>query len=85
MNLGQSLNSRQISDAIGFVDMRSLLKAFAKAIARHIDFSKGLYFTEDLKRLNDMMEAEGFEVSGKLDFSYNFEANMKIDYANMTE
>ena len=45
---------------------------------RHIGFSKGLYFTEDLKKLNELMEAEGFEVSGNLDFSYNLDANMKI-------
>lgn len=45
---------------------------------RHIQFSKGLYFVEDLKKLNELMEAEGFEVSGKLDFTYDLDANMKI-------
>jgi len=72
-----------MSEAIGFIDMRSLTKAFAKAIMRHINHSKGLYFTEDLKRLNQMMEAEGFDVSGKLDFSYQFGANMKVAYDQM--
>ena len=61
------------------------MKSFSKAIMRHVNFSKGLYFTADLKRLNEMMEAEGFEVTNKMDFSYNFEANMKIDYAKLTE
>lgn len=31
------------------------------------------------------MEAEGFEVSGKLDFSYNLDANMKISLQKMNE
>jgi len=66
-------------DAIGYLDLRQILKAFAKAIMKHIDFSKGLYFTEDLKRLNELMEAEGFEASDNLDFSYNLDSNMKID------
>jgi len=52
---------------------------------RHISFSKGLYFTEDLKKLNELMEAEGFETSGKLDFSYNLDSNMKIQLDRMNE
>ncbi len=50
---------------------------------RHISFSKGLYFVDDLKKLNDLMEAEGFEVSGNLDFSYNLDADMKIHLDKM--
>lgn len=79
LNLGQSLDSKKMHDAIGYLDLRQILKAFAKAIMKHIDFSKGLYFTEDLKRLNELMEAEGFEASDNLDFSYNLDSNMKID------
>lgn len=52
---------------------------------RHISFSKGLYFTDDLKKLNELMVAEGFEVSGKLDFSYNLDANMKISLSKMNQ
>jgi len=74
-----------MSDAIAYIDLRQLCKSFAKAIMRHIQFSKGLYFIEDLKKLNELMEAEGFETSGKLDFSYNLEANMKISLEKMNE
>jgi hypothetical protein len=83
VNLGQSLDSKKMSDAIGYIDLWQLCKSFSKAIMRHISFSKGLYFTEDLKKLNELMEAEGFEVSGKLDFSYNLDANMKIHLEKM--
>ena len=31
------------------------------------------------------MEAEGFEVSGKLDFSYDLNANMKIHLDKLNE
>ena len=56
-----------------------MCKGFSKAILRHVDFSKGLYFQEDLKKLNELMEAEGFDGSARLDFSYNLDANMKIN------
>ncbi len=74
-----------MSDAIGYIDLRQLCKSFAKAIMWHISFSKGLYFVEDLKKLNELMEAEGFEVSGKLDFSYDMNANMKIHLDKINE
>ena len=47
--LGQSLDSKKITDAIAYIDLRQLCKAFSKAIMRHIEFSKGLYFVEDIK------------------------------------
>ena len=78
INLGQSLDSKKIHEAIGYIDLRQLCKSFSKAIMRHIEFSKGLYFTDDIKRLNELMEAEGFEASADLEFSYNLDANMKI-------
>lgn len=85
INLGSSLDSKKMSDAIGYLDLRQLCKSFGKAIMRHIDFSKGLYFVDDLKKLNDLMEAEGFDVSGKLDFSYNLDANMQISLNRMNK
>jgi len=79
INLGQSLDSKKMHDAIAYIDLRQLCKGFSKAIMRHVDFSKGLYFQEDLKKLNELMEAEGFDGSARLDFSYNLDANMKIN------
>lgn len=49
--LGQSLDSKQINQAIGSIDMRRLWKWFAKAISKHIEFSEGFLFLEDLKMI----------------------------------
>jgi hypothetical protein len=49
--LGQSLDSKQINQAIGSIDMRRLCKCFAKAICKHIEFSEGFLFLEDLKSI----------------------------------
>lgn len=47
--LGQSLDSKHINQAIGNIDIRRLLKWFSKAICKHIEFSEGFLFLEDLK------------------------------------
>ena len=47
--LGQSLDSKHINQAIGNIDIRRLLKWFSKAIWKHIEFSEGFLFLEDLK------------------------------------
>ena len=47
--LGQSLDSKHINQAIGSIDIRRLLKWFSKAIWKHIEFSEGFLFLEDLK------------------------------------
>lgn len=49
--LGQSLDSKQINQAIGNIDMRRLCKCFAKAICKHISFSEGFLFLDDLKTI----------------------------------
>ena len=72
-----------MTDAIAYIDLWQLIKSFAKAIQKHISYSKGLYFTDDLKRLNDLMEAEGFKTSGNLDFSYALDQQLKIKFDDM--
>lgn len=71
LGLGQSLDSKQVSDALGFIDIRMLLKCFAKAVSRHIDFSKGYLIFEDMKKYSSMKD--------KMKFTYNQNKNMKID------
>ena len=69
-----------MTDAIAYIDLWQLIKSFAKAIQKHITYSKGLYFTDDLKRLNELMEAEGFKTSNDLDFSYALDQKLKIKF-----
>ena len=71
LRIGQSLDSKLISEALGFIDIRMLLKCFAKAVSRHIDFSKGYLFFEDMKKYSTMKD--------KMKFTYNLNKNMKID------
>jgi hypothetical protein len=49
INFGHSLDSKQLADALGYIDLRYLLRLFAKAINKHIEFSKGYLFMDDLK------------------------------------
>lgn len=72
INLGQSLDSKQFTDALGFIDLRLLLKCFAKAISKHVDFSRGYLFLEDMKK-SATLKKDG------LKFTYNLGKNMKID------
>ena len=78
INLGKSLDSKQFTDAIGFIDLRMLLKWFAKAISRHLDFSRGYLFLEDMKK-SATLRKEG------LKFTYNLHKNMKIDMKRLKD
>lgn len=49
INFGHSLDSKQLADALGYIDLRYLLRWFAKAVNKHIEFSKGYLFMDDLK------------------------------------
>ena len=70
LNLGQSLDSKQLTDALGYIDLRLLLRCFAKAVMRHIKYSQGYLFSEDLKMAQSQQE--------ELSFTYGQEQNMKI-------
>ena len=67
-----------LTDALGFVDVRLLLKLFAKAVSKHVDFSRGYLFLEDMKK-SATLRKEG------LKFTYNLNKNMKIDMNRLKE
>ena len=71
LHLGLSYDSKQLADALGFIDLRLLLRCFAKAVLKHITFSKGYLFHDDLKMMQSQQE--------NLQFTYNLGKNMKID------
>jgi hypothetical protein len=48
-NTGYSLNSKKVTEALGFVDMKQICYCLANAILKHIDFCKGFYFLVDLQ------------------------------------
>lgn len=59
-----------MADAIGYVDLKLMCRCMARAVNKHIDFSKGFLFQDELKEL---------EMTGVEDFSYALQSNLKID------
>jgi hypothetical protein len=48
INLGQSLDSKKITSALGYLDLKQICFCLAKALNKHIDFSKGYLYLDDL-------------------------------------
>ena len=71
MDLGQSLDSKQVTSALGYLDLKQICYCLAKALNKHIEFSKGHLFLDDLKK------SESNPVN--LEFSYKLDPKMKID------
>jgi hypothetical protein len=66
-NLGQSLDSKKVTSALGYLDLKQICYCLAQALNKHIQFSKGQHFLCDLQQEQN------------LDFSYNLGNGMKID------
>jgi hypothetical protein len=65
INLGQSLDSAKLTDALGYIDLKNIIRCLAHAVQRHIDYSKGFLFIEELEDVNE-------------EFSYQFKDELKI-------
>ena len=78
LNLGQSMNSKKVTSALGYLDLKQICYCLAQALNKHIQFSKGEIFLDDLKQ-RTKMEAENSQVGNDIEFSYNLKADMKID------
>lgn len=53
INLGQSLDSKKVTSALGYLDLKQICFCLAKALNKHLDFSKGQMFLDDLQRIED--------------------------------
>lgn len=73
INLGQSLDSKKVTSALGYLDLKQICFCLAKALNKHLDFSKGQMFLDDLQRIEDSEQQKAFE------FSYKLGADMRID------
>lgn len=49
MNLGHSLDAKKVTSALGYLDLKQICFCLANALMRHIEFSRGNYFIQDLK------------------------------------
>lgn len=76
-NNGQSLDSKQVTSALGYLDVKQICYCLAHALLKHIEFAQGFYFLDDLQ---SFLKAIKPEPSGKeLEFTYDLGENMKID------
>ena len=73
-NTGYSLNSKKVTEALGFVDMKQICYCLANAILKHIDFCKGFYFLVDLQESIKNQQKD----PDNLEFSYNL-GELKIE------
>lgn len=69
-NLGQSLDSKKITSALGYLDLKQICYCLAQGLNKHIQFSKGNFFLDDLKNQEKNLP--------DLEFSYNL-GKGKID------
>jgi len=66
-NLGQSLDSKKVTSALGYLDLKQICYCLAHTLMKHIEFSRGHYFLEDLQRSQDQSQPSGKQ----LEFTYN--------------
>ena len=71
-NTGYSLNSKQVTEALGFVDMKQICYCLANALMKHIEFCRGFYFLVDLQKSLVSPQDD-------LEFSYKLGNHLKID------
>jgi hypothetical protein len=77
------MDSKKVTEALGFLDMKQICYCLAHALMKHIEFGKGFFFLMDLqqyfKMVAEQMEMENISFDKKeLDFTYDL-GDMKID------
>lgn len=65
-----------MASALGYLDLKQICLCLAHALMRHIQFSQGFYFLDDLQ---EQIKALQLEDELKLEFSYEIPQDMKID------
>lgn len=74
--MGQSFDSKKVTSALGYLDLKQICFCLARALGRHIEFSQGCFFLDDLKMMKQNAEEAQID---KLEFSYNLGDQLKID------
>ena len=79
MNLGQSMDSKKVTSALGYLDLKQICYCLAQALNKHIKFSRGNLFLDDLKQ-QIKLDKDSKEMDGNIiDFSYKIKEPLKID------
>ena len=48
-NLGHSLDSKKVTSALGYLDLKQICYCLAQALMKHIEFSQSFFFLGDLQ------------------------------------
>ena len=48
-NAGHSLDSKKVTSALGYLDLKQICYCLAQALNKHIEFSQGFFFLGDLQ------------------------------------
>ena len=57
-NLGASLDSKKITSALGYLDLKQICYCLAHALNKHIEFSQGFFFLGDLREYHKTQQIE---------------------------
>ena len=81
---GFSVDAKLMREEYGLVNQEKMCYCFALAISRHIKFSRGYLFLEDLKgHLEEKSLEEPCLSQDELRFSYQFKSALKIRPENL--
>jgi hypothetical protein len=61
-NAGHSLDSKKITSALGYLDLKQICYCLAHALNKHIEFSQGFFFLGDLRDYHKM--SQNSQISG---------------------
>lgn len=78
-NCGQSLDSKQVTSALGYLDLKQICYCLANALMKHIEFSQGFYFIDDLQEHLRTTAGGDSDRNPSFDFTYNIQDELKID------
>ena len=51
-NLGHSLDSKKVTSALGYLDLKQICYCLAHALNKHNEFSQGFFFLGDLREFH---------------------------------
>jgi hypothetical protein len=78
MDLGHSLDAKKVTSALGYLDLKQICFCLANALMRHVEFSRGNSFIQDLRADAETANADNRGAQIDVEFSYKL-GGLKID------
>jgi hypothetical protein len=77
-NLGHSLDSKKITSALGYLDLKQICYCLAHALNKHIEFSQGFFILGDLREQHRKEQPDPDLKGQDLEFTYNLGDKFRI-------